>query len=134
MNATLDAADPLHIFLVENHVDTLRWLTVYLEELGHIVQSAMTLTEALKKLPGMLCDVLITDIGLPDGDGREVLRRSKLGPEVYAVAMSGFGMNADRALSEEAGFRRHLLKPFVPDELDGLLAEATRERNARAAA
>ena len=117
----------LRIFIVENHADTLKWIALYLREMGHTIFSAQTMAEALKELPGADCDVLISDIGLPDGDGWQLLRAARLPRRVYAIAMSGFGMNADRIKSKAAGFRRHLLKPFVPDELDEALDEAARE-------
>ena len=119
---------PLRIFIVENHADTLKWLTVYLESVGHVVQSARTMTAALGALPKAEVDVLISDLGLPDGDGWELPGRVRLAPHVLAVALSGFGTPADRLKSREAGYRRHILKPFVPDELDAVLAEAQRAR------
>ena len=122
---------PLRIFIVENHTDTLKWISRYLESMGHQVLSARTMTEALAALPAADCEVLISDIGLPDGDGWELLRNARLPLSVYAIAMSGFGMNADRAKSKAAGFRHHLLKPFVPRELDDALEEADREAAAR---
>ena len=68
---------------------------------------------------------------LPDGDGWELMAKAHLPATVYAIAMSGFGMNTDRLKSKAAGFRRHLLKPFVPTELDAALEEAAREATAR---
>jgi two-component system CheB/CheR fusion protein len=118
---------PLRIFLVENHKDTLHWLTLYLEMMGHTVLSARTKTEALEALPKAGCDVLISDIGLPDGDGWELLRSVSLSRPLYAIAMSGFGMTADHAKSLAAGYRHHILKPFDPSALDVILEEAARE-------
>jgi two-component system CheB/CheR fusion protein len=115
---------PLRILLVENHADTLRWLTLYLEELGHAVVTARTLAEAKAVLPQCDCDVLISDIGLPDGTGWELLEQAQPSRPVFAIAMSGFGMNADNARSLQAGYRYHLLKPFKIAELDKLLKEA----------
>ena len=89
------------------------------------------MSAALEALPGTGCDVLISDIGLPDGDGWELLRRLPTPRPAYAIAMSGFGMSADQLKSREAGFRRHLLKPFKPDELDDALIEAAREAATR---
>jgi CheY-like chemotaxis protein len=122
-----DPLRPLRVFVVENHADTLKWLSRYLEAMGHTVASARTMAEALERLPKAVYDVLISDIGLPDGDGWELLRNVRLPHPVYAIAMSGFGMSADRLKSKAAGFRHHLLKPFVPDELDAALEEAARE-------
>ena len=118
---------PLRIFVVENHADSLKYLVLYLETMGHTVLSATTMTEALEKLPIAGCEVLISDMGLPDGDGWELLRTVQLPSPIYAIAMSGFGMNADRARSKAAGYRHHLLKPFVPTELDEALEAAAQE-------
>ncbi len=120
-------SQPLRIFVVENHPDTLESLQIYLEEMGHTVESAGTVADALAALPGANCDVLISDIGLPDGTGWDLLQRLQFRRPIYTIAMSGFGMNADHARSRAAGFRRHLLKPFPLTELDVLLEEAVRE-------
>jgi len=120
----------LRIFVVENHVDTLKYLTLYLEHMGHIVLSARNMTTALDQLQTVECDVLISDIGLPDGDGWKLLRQVRLPRPVYAIAMSGLGKNADRRTSEAAGYRHHLLKPFEPEELDSMLLEAASELEA----
>jgi CheY-like chemotaxis protein len=69
-------------------------------------------------------DVLISDIGLPDQSGWGLLTQAKLRHPIFAIAMSGFGTNADSARSQAAGYRHHLLKPFKTAELDKLLAEA----------
>ena len=125
---------PLKVFIVENHPDTLKYLQMYLEMVGHEVVAARTMSAALAALPCSGCDVLISDIGLPDGDGWELMRRAQesLSRPLYAVAMSGFGMNADHLRSKEAGYRHHLLKPFKPSELDTLLAEAAQELHVQA--
>lgn len=118
---------PLRIFVVENHPDTLFWLVRYLQQAGHTVLSARTQTEAMQALPTAACEVLISDIGLPDGDGWELLRAAPLPRPTFAIAMSGFGTNADRAKSKAAGYRHHILKPFDPIALDAILEEAARE-------
>ncbi len=117
----------LRIFLVENHRDSLEAMQMYLEIMGHTVESARDMKTALAALPGAACDVLISDIGLPDGDGWELLRQVRLPHPIYAVAMSGFGLSADHVRSKEAGYRHHLLKPFNPAELNVLLQEAAAE-------
>jgi two-component system CheB/CheR fusion protein len=121
------AVPPLRIFVVENHPDTLKYLSLYLTQMGHTVLSAWNLEEAVAALPGADCHVVISDIGLPDGFGWELLERAHLEKPIFAIAMSGLGMTADRARSKAAGFRHHLIKPFDPDELDEMLAEAGRE-------
>jgi two-component system CheB/CheR fusion protein len=114
----------LRIFIVENHPDTLEGLSMYLRGLGHSIQAAHSMREALAALRTTEIDVLLSDIGLPDGDGWELLKQANLPKSVYAIAMSGFGMGNDHKKSRAAGYKRHLVKPFDPLELDQALDEA----------
>jgi two-component system CheB/CheR fusion protein len=102
----------------------LRWLATYLEDCGHTVVGATTFTDALRMLPEAKCDVLISDIGLPDGDGWELLKKVRLPHPIFAIAMSGFGKNADHDRSHALGYRYHLIKPFKMSDLDEILKEA----------
>ena len=117
----------MRIFLVENHQDTLKYLKMYLEALGHSVRTARTMKAALEAIPSEQCDVLISDIGLPDGSGWDLLKQARFAQPVYAVAISGFGAAHDFERSRDAGFRRHLVKPFVPEDLLEAMEEAGRE-------
>ena len=121
---------PLRIFVVENHADTLKWLSFYLEDGGHTILAAKTMAEALDSLPKANADVLISDIGLPDGDGWELLEGLHQDRPPYAIAISGAGMMKDRARSEAAGFQRHLVKPLDLEELEEALEEASRDGRA----
>ncbi|HET9025393.1 MAG TPA: response regulator [Burkholderiaceae bacterium] len=112
--------------MVENHEDTRILLCILLEQMGHAVQTAASMNEALREIPNSHCDVLISDIGLPDGDGWELMRRLKHRPR-YAIAMSGLGMSGDRARSREAGFRHHLVKPTGPEQLAEILEGVARD-------
>ena len=72
-------------------------------------------------------DVVLLDIGLPVMDGCEVARRLRERPEfatTYVVALTGWGQEADRRRSEDAGIDRHMVKPIDPDELADLIAGA----------
>jgi two-component system CheB/CheR fusion protein len=123
-------APSLRIFVVENDPDTLKYFLMYLEELGHTVFHARTVAEALSAIPGTECNVLISDIGLEDGTGWDLLNRLRQeGEELpgYTIAVSGLGRDSDRARSEAAGYRHHLLKPYDLDELDQMLEEAAME-------
>lgn len=116
----------LRIFVVENHDDTRVLLCILLEQMGHTVKTAASMNEALREIPRGRWDVLISDIGLPDGDGWELMRRLKHRPR-YAIAMSGLGMSGDRARSREVGFQHHLVKPTGPEQLAEILDGAARE-------
>ena len=69
-----------------------------------------------------------TDIGLPDGNGWELIEEMGESRPAYAIAMSGYGMRADLNRSAEAGFRHHLIKPISAKKLDTLLKVAAAER------
>ena len=121
----------MRIFIVENHPDTLKCLKMYLESLGHSVTTACTMQAALAASPTEDCHVLLSDLGLADGDGWQFLEQAKFPQPVYAVAMSGFAAESDLARSKAAGFRRHIVKPFGGEYLREALEEAARELEAR---
>ena len=114
----------LRVFLVENHEDTVRYMQLYLEQLSYKVTVAADMVSALREIPESRCDVLISDIGLPDGDGWTLMERLGKHRPQFAIAMSGYGTSNDQSKSREAGYLHHLVKPFVPDALLTLLREA----------
>jgi CheY-like chemotaxis protein len=118
--------DGLRVFVVENHDDTRVLLCILLTQMGHTVFSAATMNEALRAIPASHCDVLISDIGLPDGDGWELMKRLNERRPPLAIAMSGRGMTGDHAKSYATGFQHHLVKPTGPEQLAQILAAAQR--------
>jgi CheY-like chemotaxis protein len=117
----------LRIAIVENHDDTRFLLALLLEQLGHSVAAATTLKEGLPLLRGESWDVLISDIGLPDGTGWDLMSALGEARPPYAIAMSGFGQSTDRQRSLAVGYRHHLVKPVEPNQLEKLLDEAAHE-------
>ncbi|SKB09088.1 Response regulator receiver domain-containing protein [Prosthecobacter debontii] len=115
---------PLRIFIVEDHVETLKAVQAYLERRGHEVETATLMQEALTQWSAENFDLLLADIGLPDGDGWEMMRLLRKNPPRYAAAMSGYGTPADIAHSQSVGFKRHLVKPVRHEDLDAVVAEA----------
>ena len=129
----------LTFFVVENHQDTLDALTMFLQAQGHNVESALDMKSALAKAGTLKFDVLISDIGLPDGDGWELLKQLRATmPDIKAIAMSGYGMRSDLDRSKAAGFGGHIIKPFGPAELEAAVkkvlgaSEDTKPKAARA--
>ena len=119
--ASNGAVRALRILLVEDHDDTRDVLVRLLTRWGHRVTTAGSLAEARGKISGGTFDVLLSDVGLPDGTGCDVItvwREKSNGP---AFAMSGYGMEADLARTEAAGFSDHLVKPVSAEKLRGLL-------------
>jgi len=130
MSDSLLPPRPLSVFVVEDHADTLHFLKAYLVSQGYKVTCATSFEGALDGIPAAGCDILMSDVGLPDGNGWDILPRLRQSGATlprYAIAMTGFGMTADCTLSEEVGFNRHLLKPFRFDDLDEVLAEASQQ-------
>jgi len=111
----------LHILVVENHQDTLDAMKMFLDLSGHITETAGTMKAALDAAADSAFDLVITDIGLPDGDGWELMRQLRERGPVRAVAMSGYGWKEDLEKSRAAGFEAHLLKPLKIAELENVL-------------
>jgi CheY-like chemotaxis protein len=87
--------------------------------------------EALEKIAGGSYDVLLSDIGLADGNGWDLIREMGAWRPPFAIAMSGYGTAADRERSVEAGFRHHLIKPVSLEKLAAVLDEAVMEVHGR---
>ncbi len=118
----------MNILLVDDHADTSRALKRLLERMGYQVQTADSVSSALQASQSAPFDIVISDIGLPDGSGldlmREILQRNE---EVKGVALSGFGMEEDIRKSKEAGFVEHLTKPVDFVTLESVLARLKSE-------
>lgn len=106
-------AQGYRLLLVEDHRDTLETLERLLNRRGYHVRTAASVAQALAVAENYEFDLLISDIGLPDGRGTDLLQRlEKRGGRVFrAIAMSGFGTDEDLLRSRQAGFAEHLTKP-----------------------
>ena len=119
----------LRLLIVDDHADSARALSRLFRHDGHAVITAHTIAGALALVVGQQpVDVLLSDIGLPDGDGCELLRRLRAfygGRDVPAVALSGLGDEQTLHRCREAGFRQFLLKPLTFEQVrDEVLALA----------
>ena len=114
----------VRLLVVEDHRDTLETLKRLWMRRGYSVRTASSISQALEVARDFDFDILISDIGLPDGRGTELLERLQAvrGHSFPAVAMSGFGMEADLERSHEAGFSEHLTKPVEFAVLDQAIA------------
>jgi signal transduction histidine kinase/ActR/RegA family two-component response regulator len=129
-------ARALRILLVEDHAESANTIAELLRRYGHQVDVAHTVAEALKFDPASL-DLLISDIGLPDGSGLEVQLHFAAQHALPAIALSGFGTENDLRSSLEAGFAAHLTKPVsMTDLLEtiGRITAAARRKKTRTAA
>ncbi len=101
----------LQILLVEDHQVSARLLEKLLSSVGHHVHTAFNVQSAVKSWKSQSFDLLISDLGLPDGTGYELLVQLQSLGDVRAIALTGFGMQDEVARSLEAGFVAHVTKP-----------------------
>jgi hypothetical protein len=100
----------LRILLVEDHIDTRRSMVRLLGR-KHTVSDVGSVEAALKTARGQKFDLVISDLGLPDGSGLELMKQLREQYGLPGVCLSGFGMEDDLERSADAGFRHHLTKP-----------------------
>ncbi|HJX27345.1 MAG TPA: ATP-binding protein, partial [Thermoanaerobaculia bacterium] len=128
---------PLRILLVEDHPDTAEAMQDLLSVVGHRVTVAHSAGEALVAAAdagqaegsdgdaGVGFDLVISDLGLPDLSGHELMSQLKSRFHLRGIALSGYGMDEDVQRSHEAGFERHLTKPVNLQLLQDAIREVT---------
>jgi CheY-like chemotaxis protein len=113
---------PRRLLLVEDHIDTLRTFARILRQKGFDVHEVTTVSEAIKS--SRSGDLLLSDIALPDGDGRDLMRQLRE-RNIPGIAISGFGSAKDREEYRRAGFAESLVKPVDIDQLLGAIRRVT---------
>lgn len=126
-----DNVSNLKILLIEDHEDTRNVFHLILSARGHRVQAVETAQDALSLAEEQAFDMVISDLGLPDLSGIELMKQLREKYGLPGIAVSGYGMEDDIARSREAGFRYHLTKPFDPARLDELIAAMGRDLHRR---
>ncbi len=101
----------LEILLVEDHPDTANLMKTALEMEGHRAEVAHDVRTALDAGRKKHFDLLVSDIGLPDGSGLEIIRALSPSNNMKGIALTGFGMEEDVKMCLAAGFSAHLTKP-----------------------
>ncbi len=123
------ASPDVRILLVDDHPDTNKAMARLLERLGYDVQTADSVQAALSAADQTRFDLLISDIGLPDGSGLELMRELlDRQHAIKGIALSGFGMEEDVKKSKEAGFYEHLTKPINFKRLEAAIKDLTAAR------
>lgn len=112
------SADCIRILLVEDHVDTARATSRLLERFGYKIVWADCVAAALRHAEAEELDLVVSDLGLPDGDGHELMQQLRQRHGLSGIALSGFGMEGDVLRGREAGFLEHLVKPVDIATLD----------------
>jgi signal transduction histidine kinase len=106
------------VLLVDDHYDTCLGMKRMLERRGYQITIAHSAEQAVEKVRTQEFDLLISDIGLPDRSGYELMREVRLNKRLPGIALSGFGSEEDVNQAREAGFAEHLTKPINFERLE----------------
>jgi PAS domain S-box-containing protein len=117
------AVRPLRLLLVEDHLPSLQVLANLLIRDGHHVVAVGTITEAMAAAKAQTFNLVISDLGLPDGTGNQLMEKLRLDHGLKGIALSGYGMDEDITRSRDAGFVTHLVKPVHMAELQRALGQ-----------
>ena len=116
------------ILILEDHEDTANVLAQILTSLGHHADCHSTIGSAERALSEGTYDLILSDLGLPDGNGLDFLRSVRKVCQVPAVALTGYGMADDIQSCLDAGFDAHLTKPLDMDKLQKSLGVVRRKQ------
>jgi CheY-like chemotaxis protein len=125
-----DALASSRVLLVEDHADTARMLSRLLSSSGHSVETATSVASALGLADQHPFDILISDIGLPDASGYELMEQISRRFGIRGIALSGYGMERDMQRSRDAGFSEHLVKPINLEQLEAVIRRVAKTENA----
>ncbi|HEY4757101.1 MAG TPA: ATP-binding protein, partial [Chthoniobacterales bacterium] len=121
-------AKSYRLLVVEDHEPTLAVLARLLREQSHEVMTASTVKDALTLASENVFDFVISDLGLPDGNGIDLMVHLRADYGLRGIALTGYGMAEDLARTEQAGFLAHLVKPINFDQLHDVLEQAQSSR------
>jgi len=119
--------DGVHVLVVEDDEDTCKLLGTMLRRYGARVTATKSAQEGLRAFQNELPDVLVSDIGMPDEDGYELIRKLRSRPPekgglTPAIALTGYASRKDRERALMAGYQQHLAKPIEQAEMIAAIA------------
>lgn len=110
--------ETVRLLVVDDHYDTCIGMKMMLERRGYRVTLAHTADQAVERANEEEFDLLISDIGLPDRSGYELMQELRASKSLRGIALSGFGMENDISRARAAGFSEHLTKPINFERLE----------------
>ena len=126
-------AGPLTILLIEDHADTAEVMAQLIRSLGHEVTVVGLVADALAATQSITFDLIVSDVGLPDGTGLDFVKSFRGHSDAPAVALTGFGTDEDVRRCLDAGFTSHLTKPVNFGQLEQLIESAANLRGEKSA-
>lgn len=117
------------ILIVEDHDDTADVMSRLLRTRGYVVERRATVAQALESVRTTSFDLLLSDIGLPDGTGIELLHEVRKHSSLPAIALTGYGTDQDASEYKEAGFDGMLIKPVNFQRLVALIDQLLSHRD-----
>ena len=121
------------VLLVDDEAAILRFLKPALEANDYEMTSAGTVAEAIKRIASDTPDIVLLDLGLPDGDGKDVIRRAREWSDVPIIVLSAREREAEKIESLDLGADDYVNKPFNVGELMARMRTALRHRMQRQA-
>jgi signal transduction histidine kinase/ActR/RegA family two-component response regulator len=123
-----DPIQGLKILLVEDHRDTAAVMSRLLRGLGHEVTTASSIAISIEVAGQRNFDLVMSDLGLPDGSGLDLMKQLREQHGLPGIAVSGYGMEDDLRQTHEAGFIAHLTKPVSFNQIEAVLLQFARTR------
>lgn len=117
------------ILVVDDHADTNLAVAKLLAQKGYTVRTAETCAAAIAAAQDSPVDLLLCDLGLPDGDGCDLLRQLRAAYGLEGIAISGSGEPADIDRCVQAGFAAHILKPIQLERLTATIESVLLRRD-----
>ncbi|MGI8820993.1 MAG: ATP-binding protein [Chthoniobacterales bacterium] len=111
------------LLVVDDHADTCMGMKMILERRGYLVTIAHSADEAVEKANGGEFDLLVSDIGLPDRSGYDLMHELHSTKGLRGIAVSGFGMENDVSRAHASGFAEHLTKPINFERLEQVIQQ-----------
>lgn len=119
----------LKVLVIEDHEDTAIVMARMLEDMGHNIVPASSVASAVDILTREKVDLIISDIGLPDGNGVSLIHAVRTFCDAPAIALTGYGMREDVERCLNAGFNKHVTKPVTFEVLQQIIAEVCDNKN-----
>lgn len=121
----------VRVLVVDDEADARELLSVILQQCGAEVRAASSTQKALQELKEWKPNILVSDIGMPEHDGYELIKEvraleSEHGGDIPAIALTAYARSEDRLKALRSGFQTHLSKPIEPAELVAIIASLTR--------